>query len=225
MKKENAITAMTIESSEPVRSESDLIPFSELNGYETPLLRIPDDYKNNEFSYPRRHEGRCSLCRSPYRDQAELVYLRVNKNAQATVKFFERYYNAHITWPCVKTHMTEHCNFNKIAVEGLGQLILSQEEHMRWCGRENQLAMTILMDQIDQVQGLEISNRPAMVLDKAKTLRELATKLNELAQARDEKAFQTINIFEVLSDIYNEMKDTKSRNIVRNKIQELRSKL
>lgn len=221
----NAITAMTIVSSEATTLENGLIRFAKLTGYEHPIKKIPEDYLDNEFTYPKRHEGRCTLCQSTHRDMAELVYLRSNKNVSSVVKFFEEYFAAHVTWPCVSTHMQRHCDFSKISVEGLAQLTISQDQHMAWYGRENQLATTILMNQIDQVEGLEISNKPTLVLEKARVLRDLAIKLDELARARDERALNSINIFEVLQDLYNNIKDSKSKDVIRQKLFQIRSKL
>lgn len=228
---ENAITSIDIKDSIDIideKSHKRLVPFKSLIGTEQPLKALPDDLMENEFTYPKRFEGRCTICKSPYRDLAELVYIRLNKSLYGVVKFFEDYYNAHMTWISVKTHMNAHCDFSKIMIEGLGRLFSTQDQHLLWTGRENQLAITILMDQIDDVSSLEINrSNSAAILERAKVLRDLAIKLNDLCKARDEAilSMRNFNAFKILADLLYEIKDPQAKEAIRNKLYQIKVQL
>ncbi len=198
--------------------------FSTLEEDEEPLMDLPEDTVSDLY-YPFKTEPRCNLCKSPMRERAEHVFLESKRKPQAVVNFFAQYYNRRISWECVATHMESHCTFGKIVQSGLDHISAREKSVTHWKYREYDLVLTGIMIQIDDVRGLDCSNNADLELKRTARLESLYSKLLLLRKERDEAGTQVANIFEILHEIYKSMPHENCRQIILDKVNEIRLKL
>lgn len=198
--------------------------FSELKENDKPLLPLPPD-NMSDISYPQFIEPRCTICTSPFRDLAEHVFLESGKKAQTVINFFHKHYDAKLNWVQVNTHMTNHCDFKKIATSGLKNYEAREELIAPWIFREQQLALTALLVELDDVRGMDCSRNNDMKLKRAGMVEKLITKILYLKEQRDNQGILNINIFEILAKLHEKMESEHDKKIIRDEIQSIRSKI
>ena len=195
--------------------------FRELVKDEKPLVEIPKEYPLS-ISYPQFNEPRCTICTSPFRDLAEHVYIQNAKKPQSVINFFEAHFGVKLNWIQIKTHMEQHCNLSKIATKGLDNYRGREDEVSEWIGREWYLVELALLVELDDIRGMDCSHSPDLKLKRASMVERLTTKIKELKRDRDESLMSSFNIFEILMDVHNKMKDEADKAVIREKVKELK---
>jgi hypothetical protein len=198
--------------------------FAHLKEGEIPLVPLPQD-NMSDISYPQFVEPRCTICTSPFRDLAEHVYLETGKKAQSVINFFAKHYDAKLNWMQVNTHMEQHCDFKKISTSGLKNYEQREELITPWIFREQQLALTALLVELDDVRGMDCSKNNDLKLRRAAMVEKLISKILYLKESRDNAGIYAINIFEILSKLHNEMETEADKKRIRDEIQFLRQKI
>jgi hypothetical protein len=198
--------------------------FSHLKENEQPVIPLPPD-NMSDISYPQFLEPRCVICTSPFRDLAEHVYLDNGKKPQQVLKFFEKYYNAKMNWVQINTHMDQHCDFKKIATSGLKNYEQREEFIAPWIFREHQLALTALLVELDDVRGMDCSKNNDMKLKRAAMVEKLISKILYIKEQRDNKGVFSINIFETLMELHEQMDYESDKRKIRDKMVALRAKV
>lgn len=199
-------------------------PFSSLGDGDQPSMPLPPD-SHTDLQYPVRLEPRCQLCKSPWRDRAEHVYLDQGRKPQAVVNFFLKYFTAKVSWECVDQHMQHHCSFKHISQSGLRNYTIRQEDVMVWKYRELELAETALLVELDDIRGMDCAGNTELKLKRANMVERLTNRLMALKRERDESGTQAVDIFQVLKDIHDALPTLESKNVVREKVRELRERL
>jgi len=190
-----------------------------------PLEPLPQDPMADLY-YPQKVMSSCTMCKTPWRTIAEHVYLDQGRKPQSVVLFFKRYFNARVTWECVDTHMKNHCDLRRIGSSGLKNLELRQDDMLTWQYRELELAITGILAEIDDIRGMEDSReRPELRIKKSLLLRNLYKDLVGMQQIREDTIKNSVNIFTVLHDIYFSLSDAASKQIIANKVQEIKEQL
>ena len=198
--------------------------FSELKENERPLLPLPPD-NMSDISYPQFVEPRCSICVSPFRDLAEHVFLESGKKPQSVINYFVKYFDAKLNWVQINNHMENHCDFKKIATSGLKNYEQREELIQPWIFREQQLALTALLVELDDVRGMDCSKNNDMKLKRAAMVEKLITKILYLKESRDNQGVFAINIFDVLVKLHEKMTSEDDKRIIRDEITFLRDKI
>lgn len=195
------------------------ILFSALRADAQPL--IPYKLNVSGLDYPQYFSAKCAICNSPHRTLLEHVYIDSNKKVNTVLKFFERHFNARLNWAQVKQHIKYHCDFDKIETPGL--LDYENQEDMvgRWKFREFELAEIAILMEMNDVRGMQCKNNEE-VMKRASIMDKLAGKLLAIKEKRDDSSLGLPNVFEVLHDIHNMMRDEEDKRIIREKVRELR---
>jgi hypothetical protein len=193
---------------------------SELTENAKPLKELPPDDLIDVY-YETRFEPRCALCKSPFKVLAEHVYLNNGWKPHSVMAFFREYFNARVSWDCVDAHMRRHCDFSKMGASGLKKLMVRQDSAIYWQYRELDLAIAGVLDEIDEIKGMNLERRPDMKLKQAMLLRTLYRDLAALYEKRNEASSQNVNVAKLLMDIWGELRDEESKNIIIRKVQEV----
>ena len=199
-------------------------PFSTLGNNDQPLIPLPID-THADIQYPTRLEPRCQLCRSPLRERGEHIYLDQGRKPQSVVNFFLKFFNAKISWECVDQHMQHHCSFKHISQSGLKNYAIREEDVMHWKYREIELTETALLVELDDIRGMDCGGNCELKLKRANMVERLTTRLMSLKKDRDDSGTHSVDIFQVLKDIHDAMPTQDSKQVVRDKVRELRERL
>ena len=191
---------------------------------EKPLVPLPPDPKP-DLIYPTRHSDKCHICRSCYRDLAEHVYLEAMQTPQAVRHFFARHFGADVTWESVKHHMTWHCDFSKQTQSGLAMLAVREEDIAAWIYRELDLVIVGTMNQLDRLHAVDCSRNPTQEFAKSAAIDRLNNTLLKARAERDRAGSQVYNLFDILMDIMSVLKDKESKQVVFDKVRQLREQL
>ncbi len=198
--------------------------FAELKFDEKPVVPLPQDTFIDVY-YPQYTETRCSICSSPFRTLAEHVYLESGKKPQATIKFFEKHFNARLNWAQVKTHMDAHCDFRKVSVSGLKGYEQREEMIAPWVFREHQLALIALMTELDEVRGIDCGKNNELKLKRSAMVEKLIARIMDLKEKRDNAGVLALNIFEILINLHEKLVCADDKRIVSMEIKTLRDRL
>ena len=178
-----------------------------------------------DLQYPQFFEARCAICSSPYRNLAEHVFLESGKKSQTVIKFFERHYNAKLNWSQVSTHMDNHCDFKKLVTSGLKNYEQREELIAPWIFRENQLALTALMVELDDIRGMDCSKSNELKLKRAAMVEKLIGKIMDLTEKRNNQGVFAFNIFDILWDLHEKFNSSYDKQLVREQMKSLRDQL
>ena len=198
--------------------------FSDLKEGERPILPIPSD-SMSDISYPQFLEPRCVICISAFRDLAEHVFLESGKKPQSVIHYFARHYDAKLNWVQINTHMENHCDFKKIATSGLKNYEQREELIAPWIFREHQLALTALLVELDDIRGMDCSKYNDLKLRRAQMVEKLISKILQLKEARDNRGVYSINIFEILMELHDQMESEPDKKKIREKLVQLRNQI
>ena len=121
--------------------------------------------------------------------------------------------------------MENHCDFKKIATSGLKNYEQREELIQPWIFREQQLALTALLVELDDVRGMDCSKNNDMKLKRAAMVEKLITKILYLKESRDNQGVFAINIFDVLVKLHEKMTSEDDKRIIRDEITFLRDKI
>lgn len=186
-----------------------------------PIKELPVD-PVSDILYDQRNEPRCVLCQSSYRTLAEHVYIYNNEKAHAVMAFFLEYFNARVSWEGVKTHMTKHCDFSKLARSGLKMYGAQNENIAVWEYRENELAMRMLLNAIDDLQGLRLEKRVDLKLKQVDLIRKLAEDLINIKEKRDQAQSKSVDWMQHMSNMWTKVTDPTAKSIILAEIAEIK---
>ncbi len=198
--------------------------FKDLKETDDPIIPLPHD-SMMDLQYPQFFEARCAICSSPLRNLAEHVFLESGKKSQSVIKFFERHYHAKLNWSQVSTHMDNHCDFKKLVTSGLKNYEQREELIAPWIFRENQLALTALMVELDDIRGMDCSKSNDLKLKRAAMVEKLIGKIMDLKDRRDNQGVFAFNIFDILWDLHEKFNSEYDKKLVRDQMKSLREKL
>jgi hypothetical protein len=198
--------------------------FKDLKETDDPILPLPHD-SMMDLQYPQFFEARCAICSSPLRNLAEHVFLDSGKKSQSVIKFFERHYHAKLNWSQVSTHMDSHCDFKKLVTSGLKNYEQREELIAPWIFREHQLALTALLVELDDIRGMDCSKNNDLKLRRAQMVEKLISKILQLKEARDNRGVYSINIFEILMELHDQMESEPDKKKIREKLVQLRNQI
>jgi hypothetical protein len=189
-----------------------------------PLKPLPPDPMPDVY-YEVRHQPKCKLCNSPFRERAEHVYLASAKRPQAVVNFFLEFFNTKVTHGCVDVHMNNHCAFHEIKKRGLDTIDQRTEDLFKYQFREKEIVSKGLLILIDEIQGVECDRNPELAFKKVAALDKIYGRLLAIQKERDELGMQILDVFNILEEIYNAMPSEETRLIVWDKIQDVKQQL
>lgn len=197
----------------------EIVLFSSLKADAKPNM----PYKINVagIDYPKFYSAKCAICNSPHRTLVEHVYIDTGKNYSAVIKFFERHYNAKLNFAQVKHHIKQHCDLNRIDTSGLTGYEGNEEKLARWKYREYELALLMILSEIDDVRGVN-ARTPDEILKRATVIEKLSRQLISIKQQRDESSLGLPNVFEVLFEIHEQMISEEDKRIIREKMYDLK---
>ena len=220
--KDNIVNSL-VQASDNLPEQS-FIYFKDIKEGDEPIIPLPPDHMG-DVTYPQFFEARCAICSSPLRNLAEHVFLESGKKSQSVIKFFERHYNAKLNWSQVSTHMDSHCDFKKLVTSGLKNYEQREELIAPWIFRENQLALTALMVELDDVRGIDCSKNNDLKLKRAAMVEKLISKILDIKEKRDNQGVFSINIFEILAELHDRFESELDKRIIRDELKKLREKL
>jgi hypothetical protein len=198
--------------------------FSDLKETDRPIVPLPPD-PMSDISYPQFVEPRCAMCTSPFRDIAEHVFLESGKKPQAVLHFFHKHYDAKLNWVQVSNHMENHCDFKKIATSGLKNYEQREELIAPWIFREHHLALTALLVELDDIRGMDCSKNSDLKLRRAQMVEKLVSKILYLKERRDNNGIFSLNIFEILMEVHENMESENDKRFIRDKMTMLKAKI
>ena len=220
--KDNIVNSL-VQASDNLPEQS-FIYFKDIKEGDEPIIPLPPDHMG-DVTYPQFIEVRCAICSSHLRNLAEHVYLESGKKPQSVIKFFERHFNARLNWTQVSTHMDQHCDFKKLMTSGLKSYEHQEELIAPWIFRENQLALTALMVELDDIRGMDCSKSNDLKLKRAAMVEKLIGKIMDLKDRRDNQGVFAINIFDILWDLHEKFNSEYDKKLTRDEMKKLRDKL
>jgi len=220
--KDNIVNSL-VQASDNLPEQS-FIYFKDIKEGDEPIIPLPPDHMG-DVTYPQFIEVRCAICSSHLRNLAEHVYLESGKKPQSVIKFFERHFNARLNWTQVSTHMDQHCDFKKLMTSGLKSYEHQEELIAPWIFRENQLALTALMVELDDVRGIDCSKNNDLKLKRAAMVEKLISKILDIKEKRDNQGVFSINIFEILAELHDRFESELDKRIIRDELKKHREKL
>lgn len=198
--------------------------FSTLTDADQPIIPLPADV-NVDLYYHHFNELRCSVCKSPWRERAEHVYLESGKNTQAVCNFFLKHFAVRLSWESTDVHMKRHVDLQNIQIRGIEAVIRDMDEGNKVKYRERDFAIAGLTRQIDKLVAIDCNKRPEMELKRSQTVRQFYMDIASLAKERDEVGSDGINIFTVLKEIHKGLSCEVDKLFVLGKLQEIRETL
>jgi hypothetical protein len=220
--KDNIVNSL-VQASDNLPEQS-FIYFKDIKEGDEPIIPLPPDHMG-DVTYPQFIEVRCAICSSHLRNLAEHVYLESGKKPQSVIKFFERHFRARLNWTQVSTHMDQHCDFKKLMTSGLKSYEQQEELIAPWIFRENQLALTALMVELDDVRGIDCSKNNDLKLKRAAMVEKLISKILDIKEKRDNQGVFSINIFEILAELHDRFDSEFDKRLIRDELKKLREKL
>lgn len=199
--------------------------FRDLKSDSEPNEPLPEDSLAESLAYTQHFEPKCVICNSPFRSRAEHIFLENGRKVMPVINFFAYYFNAKLNHTQVATHMENHCTFRGITTSGLKNYELREEDIAPWRYRELELALTALLVELDDIRGMDCSKNNDMKLKRGALVERLASKIVDIKSKRDEAAQHSVNIFQVLSEIHDSMKLDTDKQVIRDKVKEIRNKL
>lgn len=197
----------------------DIVLFSTLKADAKP--NKPYKLNTSGIEYTQQFSAKCAICNSPHRNLLEHVYIDSGKKVNAVLKFFEEHYNAKLNWPQVALHLKKHCDLNNITTRGLQYYEGREEEIAKWKYREYDLALTIVITEIDEIRSLNLKT-PEEIGKRTDRLDRLAKRLIEIKQLRDDNSLNLPNVFAVLYELHDMMVDDEDKRIIRQRTRELK---
>jgi hypothetical protein len=143
----------------------------------------------------------------------------------SVIRFFLHYFDAQMNWMQINPHMEQHCDFKKIATSGLKNYEQREELIAPWIFRENQLALTALMVELDDIRGMDCSKSNDLKLKRAAMVEKLIGKIMDLKDRRDNQGVFAFNIFDILWDLHEKFNSEYDKKLVRDQMKSLRDKL
>ena len=203
-------------------SSENLVLFSTLRADAVPIK--PHDLEVSYVEHYQSYSPRCAICNSPHRNLLEQVYINEGKVVTRTIDFFRNHYGAKLNFAQMKSHLSKHCDFNKIEVPGLLAYTKRNDILDIWKYREYELALTAMLEEIDDIKGT-----PARTLDekikRAGMIEKLTGRIMTVKEKRDDSTNSLPNVFEVLYELHEIVKDDDAKRIIREKAKELKGKL
>ena len=212
----------TSTSLEKTDKGDDIVLFSTLRADTKPVK--PYKLSTAGIEYTQLYSAKCAICNSPHRTLLEHVYIDTGKNVNAVLKFFEEHYHAKLNWPQVDLHLKRHCDLNNIRTPGLLYYEGREAEVSKWKYREYDLALTIIMTEIDEIRSLN-ARTPEEVGKRTDRLERLAKRLIEIKQLRDDNSMNLPNVFAVLYELHDMMVSDEDKRIIRQKSRELKESI
>jgi len=203
-------------------NQGETVLFSSLKHDAVPL--VPYDISIGGLEYNQKYEPKCAICNSPHRNLVEYVFINSGKNVQAVINFFQKHYNAKLNWPQVSLHLKRHCDLTQITTSGLVNLTQRDQELAKWKYREHELALVIILVEIDEVRGMSCRT-PDEILKRATMMEKLSRQLLLIKEKRDDVSLGLPNVFEVLYELHEKMLSDDDKRIIRQKVKELQQAL
>ena len=91
-----------------------------------------------------------------------------------------------------------------------------EEELNRWKYREYELAEIAILTEINDVRGIQAKN-PDEILKRSSMIEKLTRQLMIIKEKRDDSSLGLPNVFEVLHELHELVKDDESKRIIREK--------
>lgn len=193
--------------------------FSSLKAEAKPIKSYKLEPSNVE--YTQLFSGKCAICNSPHRKLLENVYIDSGKKINAVVNFFEEYYAAKLNWAQVKQHIKYHCDFTAVDKPGIVDYDGEDEMVSRWKYREYELALTAMLVELSDVRGIQ-ARTPDEILRRSVQIEKITKQILFIKEKRDDNVLGLPNVFEVLYDLHNMMKDEDDKRIIREKVRDLK---
>ena len=222
--KENIVDNIILDNSTELikTGTKDIVLFSALRADVKPV--IPYEISLDGVEYPQLYSAKCAICNSPHRDLLEHVYIDCGKKVNPVINFFEKHFCAKLNFAQVKQHVGYHCDFNKIEISGLKSYEGKGEELARWKYREYELALNVVLSEIDTIGG-KATRTFDDCIKKASILEKLNKQLMMIKQQRDDSSLGLPNVFEVLYDLHEKISNEDDKRIIRETVNELRKTL
>jgi len=226
---ESTALAVVIENDNTLTSIEQRLPhFRTLTAKSQPIEPYELEDHSGE-SYYSRPESKCDVCKSPFKKLAETAYLHYGKRPWRVVKFFERHYGVTLTHESIKRHMEIHCDFKNIQKPGLVTYGLTTPEVEMWLFREKQLAMIMVLAEIDYMKMLadQCGSDKDMRLRISNQIIKLQSEMNKLAKERDDET-KTFKIGDFIAHIkiaLEKLTDEESKKIMYESIMEFQKML
>ena len=202
-----------------------LIAFRDLREDAEPVIPLPPDRCPDIFQPDTYVETKCVICNSPWRTRVEHEYISQGQKANRVKVFFERHFNAKITWESISTHMNFHCDLSKIQQDGQLYYQHREDDLSIYKYREDDLALIALTDQLYEIKGMSCKSAD-LKLKRASVVANLTKQISQIKKDRDStSALENINFFKVLMDIHDKMKYEEDKIVVRQVVKELREQL
>jgi hypothetical protein len=201
--------------------DASLILFRELPADAKPIRTLPSDTMM-DVAYGKMYEQKCAICNSPWRERAEHVYLENGKRPMAVFHFFIDHFGAKLNHSQISTHMEHHCSFRNVSTSGLKNYEAREEEIAIWKFREQDLVLTALLVELDDIRAIDCSKSAELKMKRAALVERLTTKILDVKTKRDDAALMSVNIFGILSEIYDSIDNLEAKQKIREKIKEVR---
>lgn len=202
--------------------DNDLVLFSSLTKDAVQL--VPYKMVPLSIEYPQLYTPKCSICNSPHRDLLEHYYIECGKKINAVITFFAKHYGAKLNWAQIKTHVTHHCDFNKIETPGLLDYEGREEDLSRWKYREYELVEIALLTELNDVRGIP-ARRGDDIIKRAAMIEKLTKQLLLVKEKRDDSTYSLPNVFEVLAELHSLMNNEDDKRIIREKVRFLQKSI
>ena len=183
----------------------------------------PDDMY--DLTYPTTYHNKCSICNSPWRERAEHVYIQGRQRPQSVVNFFEEHFRAKVTHEAVSTHMKNHCTFKGLSIGGINDYIDREGSVAKIKFRENDFILTALLVELDDIRAIDCNKNNELKFKQAAMVNQITDRIANVKQRRDEAAKGSINIFETLLEIYNDLTCSDCKVVLQEKVKQIRQKL
>lgn len=198
-------------------------PFSALKLSDKPIVPLPPDPCPDIFYPSSTVELKCSICMSPWRTRVEHQFIGLGQRPYRVATFFLKHFNVRLTFESIATHMANHCDLSKISQDG--KLSYDPRDSIGpWIGREDELALTALIDQLFELRSITCKSADAK-FRRASEISKIAKNIAQVKKDIDLKGHGDINFFAVLMDIHGQLKCEEDIAIVRGVIKKLREQI
>lgn len=188
--------------------------------------------------YAQFTRNSCNLCSSPYREEAEKMFLETRKVDPVrnflNQKGLETGIKANWHWTSVNTHMREHVDFTPIAIDYIKRIQQTRDEYTEIEREPITYGKMMCLDMIQELKSLDLSKNLDKLMEVNKTSNALLNTYKsftaleyEISGLRDEAEkviMEMANKFtEIMANLMEKLQGQENKEAVKESIKDFQA--
>lgn len=188
--------------------------------------------------YAQFNRNSCNLCKSPYREEAEKMFLET-RAVDPVRKFLnskggdgELKDNWH--WTTVNTHMKEHVDFTPISIDYIKKIEQAREEYINIEREPISYAKTICINMMQELKSLDLSKNLDKLMEVNKVVNSLLNtyksytsleyEISGLREETEKVIMDMANRFtEIMANLMEKIQGQENKEVLKDSIKDFQA--